>query len=93
MQKKLLEEHDKNHWPRITIVENIQDWKSFTYGLFKTYFHYSNGKVAWRLHYFKGGGKKENWLALLITVDLWVVHTHILMSTLEIENKPQFLIN
>lgn len=65
----------------------------FIYGLFKTYFRYSNGKVAWRLHCFKEEGKKENWLALLITADLWVAHIHILMSTLEIENKPQFLIN
>lgn len=38
--------------------------------------------------------EKKNCLALLIiTVNLWVVHTHILMSTLEMENKPQLLIN
>lgn len=38
--------------------------------------------------------EKKNCLALLIiTVNLWVVYTHILMSTLEMENKPQLLIN
>lgn len=32
-------------------------------------------------------------LALHITVNLWVIHTHLLMPALEMENKAQFLIN
>lgn len=82
----------QNQWPRVTTVEDTQDWKPL---YLRFLFNFLFSLLLWEGCLNTTLLEKEILilLTLLIAVNFWVIHIPLLMPGLEMENKAQFLIN